>query len=317
MKAKSIIIVFLLIFVFPAFSQAEKPVISILDFELSNVAKSDAQVIMNYLSAYLVNSGKFRVIDRSQRDIILSEFEFSLSGCTDISCQVEVGKMLAADELLVGSIGEIGDRFLLTLKIIDVESSETVKNISRKYLDINTLIDDCSSLVLGLIGLENGEMFSDKPAQTESVQEIDLEEILIATTRLVNNKAYRKKDQIPVIQEYSEQLSFEYRYLLYEKNEMKGSLLYAGLNTVYGLGSWLQGDITGGLVVTGLMGVGMVASIAGALQEAGRDPDSDSTNLLLIGGLCSVLAGTVTGWIIPFFFESNNNKNLKKALLMD
>ena len=38
-------------------------------------------------------------IEVSQRDNILKEMEFSLSGCSDESCMLEVGKMLSAESI--------------------------------------------------------------------------------------------------------------------------------------------------------------------------------------------------------------------------
>lgn len=310
-------VVFLGIISFPAFSQAEKPVISVLDLELSNVAESDAQVITDYLSTYLVNSGKYRVIDRSQRDILLSELAFSLSGCTDVSCQIEVGKMLAADEIMVGSIGNIGERFLLTLKIISVESGETTKNISEKYLDINSLIDNCSGLVLRLIDSESDKGDAAQAMQTETGSEdignTDPEDPLVMTNLLIKDKAYRKKAQISVFQDYSAMLPYSERYRLFKENELKSPIVFSALNTLCGTGSWLQGDIKGGLLVSGLMVGGTLAILIPRSLHDGQD-DTDSP--LFIGGACSVVSGLIIGWIIPYVFGPKNNRNLKDALLI-
>ena len=47
---------------------------------------------------------------------ILEAQAFSLSGCTDDSCAVEIGELLSAEKIVLGSIEGLGTSMVLTRK---------------------------------------------------------------------------------------------------------------------------------------------------------------------------------------------------------
>ena len=154
------ILVFVVISFFPAaglFAQQDLPVLSVLDFEAVGVSEGETKLFRDLISSYFVKSENYRVIDAGQRDSILKELEFSLSGCTDENCQLEAGKMLSAQFIVVGSLGLFGERYVLNVKLINVESGQTVNSASRVYLDLNALVDDAQALTSLLTGTGEGE----------------------------------------------------------------------------------------------------------------------------------------------------------------
>ena len=74
----------------------------------------------------MVNTGVFEVIEQSQAGNILDAQEYSLSGCTDEACAVEIGKLLAAENIVLGSVSKLGKKIIVTAKIIDVSTGQTV-----------------------------------------------------------------------------------------------------------------------------------------------------------------------------------------------
>ena len=142
----------LLLLSFPISSYAnDKPLLTVLDFIGSNVSEQERQVLVDFISSHVVSSGKYRVIDRMQRDAILKEIEFSYSGCTDESCQLEVGKLLQAEQIIVGSLGKVGSLFILNMKLIEVETGETVHTGSKEYDSMDELIKDSRAMTLAFI----------------------------------------------------------------------------------------------------------------------------------------------------------------------
>jgi len=128
-----------------------KPTITVLDFKTNNISEGDMQSIISFLSAELFDIGIYTVIDSSQRDTILKELKFSMSGCTDESCQLEIGRMLSAEMIVVGDLGQIGSRFILTAKILETETSKTLGIAKGIYPDIDALLDDMNSFALKLV----------------------------------------------------------------------------------------------------------------------------------------------------------------------
>ncbi|MBN2048879.1 MAG: hypothetical protein JW760_00425 [Spirochaetales bacterium] len=132
----------------------EKPLVTVLDFSLSGISEAEGLLLTDFIANSVRETGRYRLIDRGQRDTILKEQKFSLSGCTDEACQIEVGRLLSAHLMFVGSIGRIGDRFILNMKLIDVATGEAVGTASEKYIDLNTLVDDSSRLVTGMLATD-------------------------------------------------------------------------------------------------------------------------------------------------------------------
>ncbi len=122
MKKNNMILIslILLIFAFRGYS-AEKMRIAIMDLEPKDISVSDAAKISELIRNEIINTGKYTVIERAQMNQILNEQGLQKTGCTDISCAVEVGRIMNANKMLVGSVMKLGSKIIITGRIVDVE----------------------------------------------------------------------------------------------------------------------------------------------------------------------------------------------------
>ncbi|MBN1699774.1 MAG: right-handed parallel beta-helix repeat-containing protein [Spirochaetales bacterium] len=141
----------------PVYSQDPKPVLTVLDFETHGISKEEARLVVDHITSHIVESGKYRVIDRMEREALLKEIEWSVSDCVDTGCQLRLGRMLSASYIIVGSFGTVGDRFMITIKLIDVETGETLGTASQVYIDVNSLIEDSGLFISVFLGVGEGE----------------------------------------------------------------------------------------------------------------------------------------------------------------
>jgi TolB-like protein len=148
-----VILLFLLLSTAISVSGEDLPVITVLDFQISGISKIEATVFVDYLSSYVIDTQLFRVIDRTQRESILKEIEFSYNECSDENCQLEIGKLLSANNIIVGSLGQVASRFILNIKLIDVETGEAVSSSSQRFSSMNDLIDNCEFVVYKLLDI--------------------------------------------------------------------------------------------------------------------------------------------------------------------
>ena len=107
--------------------------------------------ILDMIGNAIVKTRTYRVIDRSQRDMLLDEIAFSLGDCSDESCQLQVGRFLSADQIVVGSLGEAGSRFVISLKLLNVETGEVLHTAFKVYPSLNDLVDGCEQLSRALV----------------------------------------------------------------------------------------------------------------------------------------------------------------------
>jgi len=129
----------------PLFAQ-DKPMIAVLDFSTDGVSRSEMKTIITLLSSALFQTRKFTVIDVNERERLLKELEFSVGECTDESCLLEVGRMLSAERIVVGNIGKVGTRYILSCKMLETESARTLNTADGIYASLDALVDDLFGL---------------------------------------------------------------------------------------------------------------------------------------------------------------------------
>ncbi|MDH7569963.1 MAG: CsgG/HfaB family protein [Armatimonadota bacterium] len=89
---------------------AGRPVIGIADFQVADGAvpyefrESAGRLCADTLAVVLGNTGLFDVVDRTRMNQTLSELKLGMSGLVDPSKAAEVGKMLAAKTIIVGTV---------------------------------------------------------------------------------------------------------------------------------------------------------------------------------------------------------------------
>ena len=132
----------------------DKETLAVLDFKTEAVSETEMNAIVEFLSAELFNTDKYIVIDVSQRQTILEEMEFSMSGCTDDSCALEIGKMLSAELIVTGNLSKVGSRYLMSVKLLQTETSRTMGTANGKFGDLDELIDGLEEIAFTLAGAE-------------------------------------------------------------------------------------------------------------------------------------------------------------------
>ena len=128
----------LLVVSFVCFALPDDGSLAIVKLDALGISKKEARSLTERITSQMISCGKYTVLDRVNTDKILDEMKFQSSGCTDTKCAIEVGKILNAHYILVGSVSTFGNNFIIDCRIINVETSEAVKSASfttRKNLD--------------------------------------------------------------------------------------------------------------------------------------------------------------------------------------
>ena len=87
----------------------------------------------------MINTGQYTVIERSEMGKILREQGFAMTGCTEVSCAVQAGKLLSARKMLVGTVMKLDQSIIINGRIIDVEKGTAEfaqKEIARTRADL-------------------------------------------------------------------------------------------------------------------------------------------------------------------------------------
>ena len=113
--------------------------VAIIDFEGIGISESEARALTQRLTSEIVEIGKFTVVERSEMKRLLDEQKFQYSGCVDVSCAVEIGKLLGAKSMVVGTISKLGNSYSVDSRLIDVKTAENY--VSANYTTTKDLSD--------------------------------------------------------------------------------------------------------------------------------------------------------------------------------
>ncbi len=129
----------------PLFAQQNgKKNIAVMELESrGSLNKEESGTLTDRLRSMLVRTNAFVVVDRGKMQDILKEQGFQMSGCTSAECAVEAGKILGVEAMVAGTVGRLGKLYTLDITLIDVETSQIIKSLTRDY----------TGEIEGLIGL--------------------------------------------------------------------------------------------------------------------------------------------------------------------
>jgi len=104
-----------------------RPSIAVLTLSGQGVDRSTSDIATDALSDGLLKTGKFRVLERSQIQEILKEQGFQGTGaCEGGECAIQAGKLLAVDNIVLGSIGKLGESFTVSARVVDIATAEVI-----------------------------------------------------------------------------------------------------------------------------------------------------------------------------------------------
>ena len=104
-------------------AEAGTPVVAVFALEAKGTKLSPADLdgLADYIEASLAESGRFQVVPQTELRAALNRQKAeSYKACYDESCQIEIGKELAAEKSLAGAVTRLGQRCLVTLKLFDL-----------------------------------------------------------------------------------------------------------------------------------------------------------------------------------------------------
>ena len=124
--------------------------IAVLDLEARGTSKTASTAVSEMLRTEMINMGMFTVIERHEMGVILKEQGFSQTGCTDQDCAVQVGKLLSARKILIGTLTQQGAELLITVRVVDVEKGvaeygESEVTSSVKILDLKIAVSELTA----------------------------------------------------------------------------------------------------------------------------------------------------------------------------
>ena len=155
MKRRFLITILLLSVLLPL--AAQKPRVTVIPFNSIGISKSDAQGLTLLFETALHNTDAFTLIEQMEAESILKAQEYSLGDCVDEQCAIEIGRLLSADQIVLGTVGRVADIYYLAVKIIDVQTGQNLISKKEQVQKLSELVGKIDTIALQLAGEQYDE----------------------------------------------------------------------------------------------------------------------------------------------------------------
>jgi len=137
---------------------AERPSLMVLQTKVTGVEGQegvDAIALTNLAGSLITGLKRYKVISSEEFASLLdSEQQRQLTGCTDISCMVEIGAALGARYLFYSNVGKVGDQYVSSASLIDASKGDVASRQTVAVRDPRQLVDAVVVVTKRLFGLE-------------------------------------------------------------------------------------------------------------------------------------------------------------------
>ena len=135
--------------------------IAVLELIAKNTAKEEASIITDFIVNKIVETKKFKVLERENIEKILNEQYFQMSGCTTSDCAVKAGKLLNVQKMIIGTFSRIGDKFYISARMVNVSDGTIIKAITEECLSTENLKNTSEAVGLKLADMEVAQSLYD------------------------------------------------------------------------------------------------------------------------------------------------------------
>lgn len=114
---------------------AQKKNIAVLNIDSKGVINNSEE--MGYLVRLeLEKTGVYSVMDKYEIKEVITANKIDPNNCYSKSCLTETGKLLKVDKMLSGSVERLGEKIVISLRLIDVATGNIEKSDATEYLNL-------------------------------------------------------------------------------------------------------------------------------------------------------------------------------------
>jgi TolB-like protein len=141
----------------PRGKPVEGPTLVVFDIvPEKGVDKGEANLLTELVIDKVSKLRKYEVIGQKDIDKLMDwEQNKQLKGCTDASCLIQIAGAMGADYYIEGSIGVMGDNYMITLKLMDTRRVRVVERTTEVVKkDENVIIATTARAVDAVMGVQ-------------------------------------------------------------------------------------------------------------------------------------------------------------------
>ncbi len=314
MKIKQLHLLLLAALLVPLAAQAQ-PKLAVLDTLLApGMDRSVVAPATDKIIEELEYSQKYLVFDRSKVEQVLEDKKFQLSSMPVKEEEVrQAGEILGADLVVVASATRDGRTYMIAAKMIDVATGEIlVLSLFAQEGASDVLLEVAREVGRELARLEAVEPAVRRPEEAAAKSD---PMITMQLQSLIKSKAHMREPGRLQMRQLADQLTEQDRLLLYTTNAKHNAGVVLLLNLLFpSLGSWIQGDVGGGLTEIALAVPGILGASQGwQTYHIDGETHVDFSPYFYFGA-GFILIDVIYMCVRPFKYQKKWNTNLAKGL---
>ncbi|MCD6578286.1 hypothetical protein J7L48_02285 [bacterium] len=167
---KSLLVSFIILIFVSIFSNHT---IAIMDFKAKGVDNNSTSIVSDLFRDILFGKKIFTVVDRASMKQILKEQNLQQSlACSSEECAVQIGKILGVNSIVIGTLGKLGNAFILSIRLVNIENAKISWAKTAKIYDFNRIDEGVSLLVDDLVNSYRSGELNFTPQSTQTSQQI-------------------------------------------------------------------------------------------------------------------------------------------------
>ena len=114
--------------------------VAVLTLDNNGLYQNEVELLTQRLQSEFVKTGSYRVVERAKIDKMFQEQAFQNQGYTE-EVLIQIGKILGAQQIIIGSAGKFNNIYTLSARLIDAQSGLNIKSADFDIQgDINALL---------------------------------------------------------------------------------------------------------------------------------------------------------------------------------
>lgn len=136
-RIKSLMFLSIFLCVLSAYGQTVK--VAVFDLDGGKYYKDYASTVTGIIISELSSDSKIELVERSQLKKVLDEHGLQMTGLVNPDQAAEIGKFIALNKLITGTLGPLGNQFVITVRMIDIETAKIDLAVTETVPDAASL----------------------------------------------------------------------------------------------------------------------------------------------------------------------------------
>jgi formylglycine-generating enzyme required for sulfatase activity len=157
-----------------------QPKIAILSVQSSAITKENLERVSDYIAEEFEKKSSGKVLFLEDiRAMLQSEGMENMLSCFADTCISQIGNAIGADIVIIGGIGQLGNNYLFSLKMVDVLRDNVLSRVSTRVTgDVGKILDEIPIAVGNLVKKNSVQMDSiiNSPREAKSPDSVGYKE---------------------------------------------------------------------------------------------------------------------------------------------